>query len=1203
MLSSLWKTLSKRADDIARLLWRRAASFTHLDLKIIHDHVLAAHRAPHSLCQALRIKHGEEFRGWARSLSKAIDLCSEHFVKSLATVANVKAKRLQDLVARARSREWKVAVGASVSEGAIDRPRPTRLAYRWVKGIAGWTSSPMGSDRLHDSIPDEADDGELELEHPGLACAQMVDGEDLAMPLADQAAVDQEAESWAMLWQETKDYAQPSWADLEEQLPLLSDWAIRTAAASFPAGTGLGCDNISPRALLRLSAGALHALAALFMAFERRGDWCEVFNLVLIVLLPKTDGGLRPIGLFPTVIRIWMRTRMCVARAWEAANSLPSLYGGVGMGAQRAAWQAAFVAELATFEEEEHAQTALDLVKAFETVPHEVLVQAAIDKGYPLVLLRLSLAAYRLRRTVGIDGVFSRTIIATRGITAGGGFATTELRVLLIGLVESLHIRWTCVIIIRLYVDDLTLAVCGLPKFVVATMAAVIDYTVHWLEDLLLMEVSAKKSRVVASKPALAAAIVERTKTCKVSPTCHLKLLGTDSVGGARRSTLTAQSRVGDLTSRSRRYRALRASGVNSAQMVRTAATPAVMYGCDIFGIADSPLNTVRAKIARAGAPEAAGKNPDLMLSALDGQDGTMDPAFEAHGLPIKHWAFAWWEEWATPVQLAQAFRGAVDKLVGKRSHWQAAAGPSTALVLTVIRLGWTMPSPSQMLDDLGTPWDMRLDSPEAIVRAAHRSVRRWRLSRVAQVLPRLVPDRPDYGDPKAQETILIDFSYVTAPMVKGKGSAKKGTASWDPRHKGDLLSAMSNGQWPQARKATVPSWHIDDSRCQLCLAEVGTLEHRLKCKAIRPAEGWPAAPKAARKALSLLSLQPSRLNLLWTKARLVIKLPAPRSQHEGDFTWLVDPTAHPHADSATWYFDGSMLQGKWFQLRVTGFGIVVVHQGSLLGYGFGSPPHWCLTAAAAEAWALATVLKASPTIPQMKTDCLSLIRAAESGSKAATAAKRPLARIWKGVGHTLDADINQIAKAERLGWVPAHQSLGMIGEKQLPDGTRLTAVDWRANRLADALAKRGAARFALPKDAQELLASGAAAVRYAAGILGRATWGANNCKVTKVDEQGNSSVVTVRDATPAPRVYATKAAAEPKAPKPPPPPKVFSHKAWVEPKTASAAVATRKRRREASEERLRTRVQDIGESMRLRSGQSAVSRIAALRSRVLGND
>ena len=43
----------------------------------------------------------------------------------------------------------------------------------------------------------------------------------------------------------------------------------------------------------------------------------------------------------------------------------------------------------------------LDLTKAFEAVPHDKLVAAAQRRGYPMTLLKLSLAAYRLRRTVG----------------------------------------------------------------------------------------------------------------------------------------------------------------------------------------------------------------------------------------------------------------------------------------------------------------------------------------------------------------------------------------------------------------------------------------------------------------------------------------------------------------------------------------------------------------------------------------------------------------------------------------------------------------------------------------------------------------------------------------------------------------------------------------------------------------------------------
>ena len=65
---------------------------------------------------------------------------------------------------------------------------------------------------------------------------------------------------------------------------------IPLAAMTFPGNTGLGHDNIAPRALARLSLAALQALADLYVAFERFGGWPLALDLVLIVLLPKTDG-------------------------------------------------------------------------------------------------------------------------------------------------------------------------------------------------------------------------------------------------------------------------------------------------------------------------------------------------------------------------------------------------------------------------------------------------------------------------------------------------------------------------------------------------------------------------------------------------------------------------------------------------------------------------------------------------------------------------------------------------------------------------------------------------------------------------------------------------------------------------------------------------------------------------------------------------
>ena len=45
------------------------------------------------------------------------------------------------------------------------------------------------------------------------------------------------------------------------------------------------------------------------------------------------------------------------------------MYGGAGMGAQRAAWQVAFRAENVAADGSEYGQTLFDLVKAFEKNP------------------------------------------------------------------------------------------------------------------------------------------------------------------------------------------------------------------------------------------------------------------------------------------------------------------------------------------------------------------------------------------------------------------------------------------------------------------------------------------------------------------------------------------------------------------------------------------------------------------------------------------------------------------------------------------------------------------------------------------------------------------------------------------------------------------------------------------------------------------
>ena len=78
------------------------------------------------------------------------------------------------------------------------------------------------------------------------------------------------------------------------------------------------------------------------------------------------------------MVRLWMRVRLDVVRSWQQAHERPYFYAGPRKGAQVAAWKQAARAELARVSEHvDYAIVLLDLIKAFERVPHEWLVVQA----------------------------------------------------------------------------------------------------------------------------------------------------------------------------------------------------------------------------------------------------------------------------------------------------------------------------------------------------------------------------------------------------------------------------------------------------------------------------------------------------------------------------------------------------------------------------------------------------------------------------------------------------------------------------------------------------------------------------------------------------------------------------------------------------------------------------------------------------------
>ena len=374
-------------------------------------------------------------------------------------------------------------------------------------------------------------------------------------------------------------------------------------------------------------------------------------------------------------------------------------------------------------------------------------------------------------------------------------------------------------------------------------------------------------------------------------------------------------------------------------------------------------------------------------------------------------------------------------------------------LILTVERLGWKWIEPHLMQDDRGTVWDCRLDSPAALKKAVAASVRRWRFARIAADLPGLIPEHTDVGHGAHESTIVVDIAApVVTSLTKGKPKALKELESWNGGCRAALASAMSGGQWSQARKAQVPAWKILDNTCQLCKQEVGTIEHRFACSATMPPGDWPPPPKGAEHALSRISER--RRKILQLNGVLALKLPKPSNSPEGWFEWLSPPPDVTRKD-LLFFTDGSALDSGLKDVVSLGFAIVVAAKnGELVAWGYGAPPHHITDSGLAEAWALQQVLTMVPETLQIFTDCFGLRKTAEAGLAAATTAASPAARIWNMIGNVLDGDLTSLAASDGLQWIPAHLSFHAIGKQHVHGRSELTSLQWRSNRLVDALAQ-----------------------------------------------------------------------------------------------------------------------------------------------------
>ena len=255
--------------------------------------------------------------------------------------------------------------------------------------------------------------------------------------------------------------------------------------------------------------------------------------------------------------------------------------------------------------------------------PHAKLLTLARQHDYPLQTLRLALAAYRLPRVLEVDGVASQLTAASRGITAGAGHATTELRLLLLGLVEQLAscIQQSCnQLQASVYVDDVCVEAAGdrADGSAARDVAHAVEVVKRYF-DALGMSLSTVKSKAVGSTKKVARELAGQTGGGQVLKPARVgKLLGAGVNGGSRRCVAVIAKRVRQYALKTTRMLSLRKRGIDTHHATRACAMPAMAYGTDKTGISDTMLLAMKRQVARSvgiGTAGASLNRPLLQFS------------------------------------------------------------------------------------------------------------------------------------------------------------------------------------------------------------------------------------------------------------------------------------------------------------------------------------------------------------------------------------------------------------------------------------------------------------------------------------------------------------------------------------------------------------------------------------------------------------
>ena len=457
-----------------------------------------------------------------------------------------------------------------------------------------------------------------------------------------QAVVNHDLTTWKAIWERHQSTTTAPWRDHdceEGELPAVTAQCLRRAARSFKESTAIGVDGIPPRTVALLSDELLEVVADLVNRIEEGGRWPQSYSTAVLHLIPKLAGGRRPIGLLPTLVRLWERARKDVVRRWRSKETMPFSWAGKGKGSEAAVWQQSVRAEAATHRGHTTAAMMVDLVKAFESVPLWRVWEAGLRRGLPTRMLRLALEVCSFTRRLVFSRAFSEAVESLSAILAGGGMAVDLLALALEETVGEAS-RLCPAVVPYLVVDDLTLLACGTEQLAIAQVVQAGRFCIERFEasGMIVSRNQAwnddgeGKSIALASTPSARRRLATSTRAMGIPVRRKTKNLGVDFGPGSRvGKRITMLSRWAKAKERACRVRKLGKAA--APRVFATGPLASVRYGSSLTGVTETLLSAIRS-VAASTYGKLNGRSTTVRLALRDA-----DPAVPLMTSPVKSMA------------------------------------------------------------------------------------------------------------------------------------------------------------------------------------------------------------------------------------------------------------------------------------------------------------------------------------------------------------------------------------------------------------------------------------------------------------------------------------------------------------------------------------------------------------------------------------